>query len=203
MATTIYGLHSGDGEIRYVGQTIDPISKRLSGHRSDSKTWKSKVNRWIAKHFATFDIVELVVVGDSQADAFETSLVAELKASIGTRCMNIESGGKRNKTYKGRTQTPESNSKRSKALKGVPKSESHRRNAAEAQRGRPCHPNSVAASMIKIQVEFTDQSTMIFDSRKATADHFGVSTVTINNWINGGTRLSPSPSRKIKSVTRL
>lgn len=50
-STVIYGLHRGDGLIRYVGKTCGEPSARLRAHRRDAKaSSKLPVHNWMRKH---------------------------------------------------------------------------------------------------------------------------------------------------------
>lgn len=47
----IYGLHAGDGVIRYIGRTTLTPHKRLWGHKSDARCGKTRpVHEWIREH---------------------------------------------------------------------------------------------------------------------------------------------------------
>lgn len=63
---SIYGLHAGDGEIRYVGQTGAPLRTRLSQHKSRSRDPKSDVHRWIQE--IGRDNVEIVLLEECADD---------------------------------------------------------------------------------------------------------------------------------------
>jgi hypothetical protein len=47
----IYGLHNGDGRIRYVGRTSQPLESRLAQHRSSARAGKEyPVYSWMRNH---------------------------------------------------------------------------------------------------------------------------------------------------------
>lgn len=66
-STVIYGLHRGDGLIRYVGKTAGEPSARLRAHRRDAKAGsKLPVHRWMRKH--GLNAIKILVL-DRVADA--------------------------------------------------------------------------------------------------------------------------------------
>ena len=88
--TKIYILSDGRGPARYVGKTTQPLSNRLSSHRSTAKSGDDYRSRWIRS--ASVLHIDLVaeVVGDGCAE--EIGLIASLK-SVGARLTNHTAGG--------------------------------------------------------------------------------------------------------------
>lgn len=91
--TIIYGLHAGDGVIRYVGKTIGALDTRLRGHRTDAKRGsKLPVHRWMRKHgLPTIRILQLDRVAEGEAwQEIERTWIVAL---AGTGLLNLTKGG--------------------------------------------------------------------------------------------------------------
>lgn len=60
-AGVIYGLHNGDGDIRYVGQTTRTARSRLSQHKLAARSGKTyAVSNWINKHGE--DSIQMIII---------------------------------------------------------------------------------------------------------------------------------------------
>jgi hypothetical protein len=70
----IYGLHNGDGRIRYVGRTSQPLESRLAQHRSSARGGKDyPVYVWMRKHGP--ESVQAVVL--EECDSLDTLVLRE------------------------------------------------------------------------------------------------------------------------------
>lgn len=90
----IYGLHNGDGEIRYIGKTIQSLRVRLNAHRTDSKRKSLPVNRWVAKH-GRYNIEMVLldfIAGGIGWEEKEAAWIAACNDS-GMRLLNLLKGG--------------------------------------------------------------------------------------------------------------
>ncbi len=69
----VYGLHAGDGIIRYIGQTQSHPDDRLRFHRKHSRQDGTPVQRWVFEHgeliemtvfceAGTWDITEIIMI---------------------------------------------------------------------------------------------------------------------------------------------
>jgi hypothetical protein len=88
--TKLYILSDGDGPVRYVGKTVQPLSHRLSSHRSAAKRNSDHRSRWIC---SALDLrIDLVaeVLGDGCAE--ERLLIASLRG-LGASLTNYTAGG--------------------------------------------------------------------------------------------------------------
>lgn len=91
--TIIYGLHAGDGVIRYVGKTVGALDARLRGHRTDAKRGsKLPVHRWMRKRgLPAIRIMQLDRVADGEAwQEIERTWIVAL---AGTGLLNLTKGG--------------------------------------------------------------------------------------------------------------
>lgn len=66
-ATLIYALADEDGCIRYVGKTVRTLASRLGQHRRAARRGRLPVNRWLRKHDASIDLLEIVAPSDDWA----------------------------------------------------------------------------------------------------------------------------------------
>ena len=135
----VYGLHNGDGVIRYVGKTVTGAAHRLTEHRwKSNKKDQSKataVNRWMQKHGVdTIQYTLLAASADPHAlNALEVEWIALLRAA-GNDLMNHTDGGegvlghRHTEAHKahmsalltGRLVSLETSARISRAKKGVP-----------------------------------------------------------------------------------
>lgn len=87
--TVIYGLHNGDGEIRYVGKTLAKLTDRLRQHRHARTNYP--VNRWIRKTPVIHATVLEKVPPDGDWRACERAWIAALEPT--GRLLNLLAGG--------------------------------------------------------------------------------------------------------------
>lgn len=86
----VYGLHAGDGIIRYIGQTRSHPDDRLRYHRKHCHQVKTPVQRWLAQHG---DAVQLVVLcAEATWDVTEIIMIDRYKRSGGD-LLNLTRGG--------------------------------------------------------------------------------------------------------------
>jgi hypothetical protein len=161
---TVYGLcDPRSGELRYVGQTTKPLSRRLKGHLSCSKRKDQRNQRhvccWIRSLPEPPDIVELLRCPVDALYEEEQRLVSELKAD-GARLVNHTDGGSGRRGYKlsaesrrkigdaqrGRVWTQEQREAQSRALKGKPKSAEMRAKLSKSKIGTK-HSEASRAAM--------------------------------------------------------
>jgi hypothetical protein len=96
MSWFIYGLRTGtSSEYRYVGLTRQPLSERLYQHRSLSRTKRTPLYNWLAKHI---DNVVIESIEDCPEEDFEYLAEAEQFwivqiRSFGHRLLNLAEGG--------------------------------------------------------------------------------------------------------------
>jgi len=90
----VYGLYSSrDDELRYIGQTTQPLKKRLSQHINYSKTKRTAVHKWIYREILLGFVVTIrVIIDEAVFNSTEIELIAHYK-SIGTRLLNLTEGG--------------------------------------------------------------------------------------------------------------
>lgn len=93
----IYGLFDPEtGELRYIGQTIHSLEKRLSVHMADSKKGKSYRKNWI-KSLQDKGLKPIIQIIDSTSDInnlskLEIYYISYFK-NIGCRLTNLTNGG--------------------------------------------------------------------------------------------------------------
>lgn len=90
----IYGLHNGDGVIRYVGlTTVDP-ARRLSDHRKKAHNSKLPVYNWMRKHGRKNIQFKILATADSVTELceLEMALIEEMRAN-GANLLNVTLGG--------------------------------------------------------------------------------------------------------------
>lgn len=92
---TIYGLvDPRDGRLRYVGQTIKSVPRRLFGHLLDYDK-PTRKGRWIAELKSLGLNPQIVAIGTypiREVDAQEIALISVVRAS-GADLLNISAGG--------------------------------------------------------------------------------------------------------------
>lgn len=93
---TIYGIHSGDGIVRYVGQTRRPVSIRFGQHVSvahrNPTAYSVEFHKWLADSDSAAYIVLEESVPVSELDARESFWVSELSEN---KLFNSTDGGAR------------------------------------------------------------------------------------------------------------
>ena len=94
--TTIYGMSDPrDGQLRYVGKTVETIDKRLARHMNDAHRLKNRKDRWLSRLAAKDlrpDIFIIEVVPHGEWVDAERFWIAYYKM-IGADLMNHTSGG--------------------------------------------------------------------------------------------------------------
>lgn len=163
MTVTVYTLASTrNGEVRYVGQTVQSPTTRLRQHKCVAQGRRATaVQRWIAREIAEgFEIVIAAIATDAVLHDTEIALIAKYRAD-GYRLLNLTEGGEgtvgwrgnkgnkrpdlaeRNRLGKGkpgRPNTPEARAKISAAKKGTKAPWLAERNRANT--GKPGHRHS-------------------------------------------------------------
>lgn len=113
----VYGLHNGDGVIRYVGQTVD-ADRRLKQHRNSpgnkvGGTRRQPVTYWIRKHGA--ENIQMVILGTADTRESLDKLERELISSS-TGLLNLAPGGL--------------------GISGYHQSEEHKKKLSDSQKGK-------------------------------------------------------------------
>ena len=112
----IYGLHSTDGVIRYVGQTSLGLAHRMKSHRLGGNK-HLPVAKWIKSHGQ--ETIEATVLATAasvdELDDIEVKWIEELHTRIADGGMNITAGGK---GVRGMTWSAEKRAAQSKRLQG-------------------------------------------------------------------------------------
>jgi hypothetical protein len=98
----IYTLNDPEtGEIRYIGQTVNSVHRRLTKHISDSKRLNTHVNCWI-KSLIKKGIKPVIQELDSclieELDQTEIYWISQFK-NWGFNLVNLTEGGSRNKVF--------------------------------------------------------------------------------------------------------
>lgn len=114
----IYGLycdcHTGAG-IRYVGQTVQEVPRRLYGHFRDSQKSKTPVSNWIRKHGKeSIRYVVIEVVKENALDGREVFWIKRHR-TMGSSLLNLLDGGGGSR---GRVLTDETKMRISHSLRG-------------------------------------------------------------------------------------
>lgn len=168
--TTVYSLSSTrNGEVRYIGQTTQPLNRRLVQHRNYAKLRRvTAVHKWMVREIeAGFEISIEPLIENAVLHETEMAVIAQYR-STGARLLNLTDGGEgtigwhgnkgnkrpdlaeKNRQSKGKPghpSTPETNAKISAAHKGRKRPYMSERNKAMA--GLPGHPHT-AESKAKI-----------------------------------------------------
>lgn len=163
MNVTVYALKSTrDGEIRYVGQTVQKTKTRLAQHKCDAvKRHITPVHKWIVREIDDGFVIDIFTLeSGAQLHTSEISWIAKFR-SQGARLLNLTDGGEgtigwhgnkgnkrpdlaeRNcegKGKPGRASTPEINAKISAALKGRKAPWASERN--RSMKGKPGHKHT-------------------------------------------------------------
>ena len=187
MTTTVYGLHNGDGEIRYIGITIMRPQQRLNAHLSAARSGVQHrpVLLWIKKHDYRITLEELLVVCDSRAGKYEIAAISSALSS-GVRLLNVDGGGRGG--AKGREWSQSQRIAQSIRLSGVPRTEETKAKISSAAKGRDMsRARALAATKrsIPVTISWSDRESQSFSSVTAAADHVGVSKRTMLNWVAG------------------
>ena len=119
MITKIYVLTEPDGQIRYVGKTIQPLHKRLYKHLSEARNnGNTHRERWIRKLFRGGHLPSIQIIGEIDGDGCreEIAWIAYFKAE-GVQLVNSTLGGDGTLGHK-KTISEETRKKLSLALMG-------------------------------------------------------------------------------------
>lgn len=120
----VYGLSSSrNGEIRYIGQTVQPLKKRLNSHiHVPAKARKRHCFKWIKKEMSLGYIINITVILNGAVwNETEKAVIKEYRES-GFNLVNHTDGGE---GVLGRKKTAEERLKISLAHKGRKKSPEH------------------------------------------------------------------------------
>lgn len=173
---TVYGIHNGDGVIRYVGATRRRLATRLMEHRGVARRRPhTRLHQWLLEHPDTAAIVALQVdVAEEDLAAREVHWVAHFRAH--GDLLNQTAGGpgmqdpdpevrealRQSQAERaasagvhwnaGRTLTPEHRAKIAEAGKGRSPSEETREKLRQAHTGRTFSEESLAKMRAAQQV---------------------------------------------------
>lgn len=139
----VYGLHKGDGVIRYIGQTVRTPQRRLSVHKADARFGKQNpVQDWMRKHGV--EGIELIVLETAEdrehLDALERFWIAQMRES-GIKQMNVTAGGRGHAGYR---YGPETIAKRVAKLTGQQRTPEQRERISAGKTGRVQSPAQLA-----------------------------------------------------------
>lgn len=89
----IYGLHSGDGVIRYVGQTIQGVGRRMKSHREDARNESANlVHQWMRD--CGLEVIEAVVLEETDnLDEAEIRWINWSRQQFPGKNLNTHDGG--------------------------------------------------------------------------------------------------------------
>lgn len=194
----IYGLHDGDGVIRYVGLSSNG-TERLYRHRYLAKRGMvSPLYTWARKHGVnnmTMTILEDVPIGDLELlDAREIFWIAKL-GSEGAALLNMTDGGRRVAGY---THSAETRAKMSansgvksgkdNPLFGIPLSLETRRKLSESATGKRAGEDHHNAKLTWVKVAEIRKRLLANEPTTHIAKDYGVSYQTICYIRDGHTR---------------
>lgn len=209
--TKLYILSDGDGPVRYVGKTVQPLSHRLSSHRSSAKRNRDHRSRWIR---AARDLrIDLVAEVQGDGCVEEVALIASLK-ELGVRLTNHTAGGEGalgrslsaesreriSAKLRGRPAAPRSTETRAKlsaALKGrkpAPHVMEAVKKALTGRRNGPLSPECkarISAAKIRITEQMLSEARNLVAhgwSHQRTADHLGISQSQLSLRLKGRCR---------------
>lgn len=137
---TVYGLRSSqDGRIRYVGQTVMSLEKRLKNHLSHSRKYRHRhLSNWINSVIRSGYSVEIIVLRENATwNVSEIEVIAQLRAD-GSDLVNATCGGE---GALGVHWTEDRRKKMSETMTGKKKSAEHVSNLSKAMRGRTIPPS--------------------------------------------------------------
>lgn len=108
----IYGLHAGDGVIRYIGQTIH-FDRRMASHASSARLGRDlPVYRWIRKH--GWSSIEVVILHEVDAGSLNDLEMVEIAKHDRRVLLNANEGGKGQRGFKHKPETREAASRRTR-----------------------------------------------------------------------------------------
>lgn len=145
MKVTVYGLVSSkDMIVRYIGQTVQPVNRRLSGHLHEARRRKGvggksrRVWNWIESVLKDKHSVEmLVLVEDAVLHETEKTVIREYRDK-GVDLVNATDGGEGTIGFRlhiKRPWTSEMNRKRA-GIKTGPLSEEHKQKVSAGNKGK-------------------------------------------------------------------
>lgn len=135
---TVYGLASSrDGELRYVGQTSQPLKVRLYSHIGKAKSGlKGYLSSWILSVLSAGFKVEIFSIRpDAERNAEEIRLIA-LYRNVGARLVNMTDGGEGSLGKKRGPMSEEMKARISATKKGTKLSAEHRAAIGAAHKNR-------------------------------------------------------------------
>lgn len=99
---SIYSLSSSrDGEVRYIGQTTQPLARRLCQHRNYAKRKQTAVHKWINREQRDgFEICIRSVLENARFHLDEVELIDFLRCE-GLRLLNLTEGGEGTRGWHG------------------------------------------------------------------------------------------------------
>jgi len=135
MTFAIYGLHSGDGAIRYVGQTTISLPRRLTTHRCNARAPKTPSQFWIMKHGIDNIQIELLetAIDKEHLNYLEKFWIAQMR-DIGSDLLNVTAGGD---GVSGTHHTAESKAAISAKNKGMVRTPEQRKRISDAILSKP------------------------------------------------------------------
>ena len=119
MKTKIYVLCAPDGEIRYIGKSIRPLSTRFRAHLSRARSGeKNHLCNWLRSILSTAHLPTISLIGEVEGDgcADEIAWISYAKQE-NWQLVNSSEGGE---GYLGYVPTKETRKKQSERLKGKP-----------------------------------------------------------------------------------
>lgn len=136
-AGVIYGLHNGDFDYRYIGQTVKPIRTRFKSHLSSAKCGAAlPVYNWMRKHGPENIQVCVIETFDEETihliDEREIFHIAQYRHISTGKNMNVADGGDGTKGF---THSAETRAKMSTAQIGKKTSEATKAKLSAAQIG--------------------------------------------------------------------
>lgn len=177
-APAVYGLwclcHPGDG-VRYVGQTVHDVLRRLSQHLVAARSGNgAPVYNWIRKHgedHVCASVLEVCLSGE--LDKREAAWIRELRDT--GRLLNIRDGGNSSSGHRNGPHSAESLEKmRESALKSW--TEARRSRAAELRRGSG---NSMT-NLTDQDVQLMRGQRQAGESYACIGDRFGLSASAVS-----------------------
>ena len=175
----VYGLYSSrDGELRYIGQTVQAMKARIAQYRSHSRSNKTPIHRWFRRELDDgFEPMCKVVVQDGVYNVTEIDVIAKFRTE-GARLLNVAAGGKgvlggqstlgmkfpatsermRGNTYAMGSKWSESRKLYMRGLMRVRVfSEEHRRKISEAKRGHSVSAETRAKISDAVKAGISDE----------------------------------------------
>lgn len=151
---TVYGLSSSiDGVVRYVGQTVQPLSVRLKDHINRARAGKKwALCHWIRKHESLGETIQISVIEENAVlHISEIHWIATYRAA-GIRLVNATAGGE--------------------GIVGLLRTAEHQEKIAKAQRGRKRRPltddeKQVLSRILKTRTFSDEHRRRISEKRKA------------------------------------